>query len=87
MFSGWVRRFGATLALAGLLAVTTGMFWPAPPDELATASAEGAEERVESPPSWRDAVMVAGGICLVAGVGLVVLAIFPDSARRDGRSR
>lgn len=84
---GWMIRIGLLLSVGGMLALGSTM-WPAPADDVAVTASHGAEGAPPDPEepedtSWRDAVRVAGGIVLVAGAGLLLLAVLPGRVERD----
>lgn len=88
MMRGWTLQLGILLTVGGLVALSASM-WPAPAEDgVATATHDaGAQPSPEGedaqPTAWRDAVRVAGGIILVAGAGLLLLAVLPGRAERD----
>lgn len=80
MILGVVARLGAFVAALGIVMLGVSAVVPPADDPLApaSASAEAAAESTAAPQDWRSALVVAGAICLAAGVGLVVLAVLPS---------
>lgn len=86
LFMGFVVRIGLAVAVFGAVAILTSLVWPETAGDSLAAASEAAsldESTAPPPPSWRDGVRLAGGICLVAGIGLAALALVPQRRLRE----